>query len=130
MHKSVCAFLHLSSPQRSLGCESHRLEVSGPGGCEVCEKPCGGKRGISSFNLFYSPETAQLYRENSHIDIKVVVFFASSSKPSPTFPPLFISPMASLAYFIFFKSTAYICLVAMWSDGDQLFFPDSLRKQL
>lgn len=77
------------SPQRSLGCESHRLEVSGPGGCEVYEKPCGGKRGISSFNLFYSPETAQLCRENSHIDIKVVVFYCilqAFSHISASFP--------------------------------------------
>ena len=39
--KCVCASASLL-PQRSLGCESQRLEVSGPGGCKVFEKACGG----------------------------------------------------------------------------------------
>lgn len=46
-------------PQHSLGCESQRLEVSGPGRCKVFEKACGGKRedGSGSFPVLSSPET-------------------------------------------------------------------------
>lgn len=31
-------------PQHSLGCESQRLKVSGPGRCKVFEKACGERR--------------------------------------------------------------------------------------
>lgn len=41
--KCVCASARLL-PQCSLGCESQRLEVSGPGGCKVFEKACGGRK--------------------------------------------------------------------------------------
>lgn len=41
--KCVCTSASLL-PQRSLGCESQRLEVSGPGRCKVFEKACGGRR--------------------------------------------------------------------------------------
>lgn len=41
--KCVCASASVL-PQRSLGCESQRLEVSGPGGCKVFERACGGVR--------------------------------------------------------------------------------------
>lgn len=54
---SVCVRASASLlPQCSLGCESQRLEVSGPGGCEVFEKACGGgETSISCFDLLSSP---------------------------------------------------------------------------
>lgn len=56
----LCMLFYISlSPQRSLGCESHRLEVPGPGGVRCVRTP-GGKRGISSFSTLYSLETTWL----------------------------------------------------------------------
>lgn len=43
--RANCVYASASTPpQHSLGCESQRLEVSGPGRCKVFEKACGGRR--------------------------------------------------------------------------------------
>lgn len=94
--KSVCAFLHLSSPQRSLGCESHRLEVSGPGGVRCVRSPVEGRGAfpVSTHSIHKKPH--DFHSKKGCIHFKVL--FASPSKPAPFFSNGVIGPFNILFY--------------------------------
>lgn len=89
-------------PQQSLGCESQRLEVSGPGGCKVFEEACGGKRAISCFNLLSLPETTGFFLHKVEnvlenvINIRVLFSPLSPQVFSHFFCLCFFSPTVSL----------------------------------
>lgn len=100
--KCVCTSASLLPPC-SLGCESQRLEVSGPGGCKVFEKACGGRgRGESRFLLrpvIFTRNRRILHKAGNVLEnvINIRVLF------SPLSPPVFSHFSFCLC---FFSSTA------------------------